>query len=68
MLIVKGLNEFIASYETLVPSSSIIGPYPNQNKSPPHKFYLFKIHFNIIMIVVNTLKTLHKFHAQYRRN
>jgi len=31
----------------------------------PHNFYLFKIIFNIIMIGVNTVKTLNNFHAQY---
>ena len=55
-------------YVTLVPSNSIIGTYSNQNKSTPHTFYLFKIRFNIIMIVVNTVKTLNNFHAQYNNN
>jgi hypothetical protein len=64
MLVFKGLNEFVASYETLVPSSSIIGPYSNQNKTTPHNLYLFKIRFNIIMILVNAAKYLHNFHVQ----
>lgn len=65
MLVFKGLNGFIVSYGTLVPSSSIIGPYSNPKKSTPHNLYLLKIHFNIIVIVVNTAKTLHNLHSQY---
>jgi hypothetical protein len=52
------LNELAVYYETLVLSSSIIRPYSNPNKSTPHNLYLFKVHFNTIMIVVNTATLL----------
>jgi hypothetical protein len=55
MLVFKGLNKFVASYGTRVSNSSVIGSYPNPHKSTSHTPYLFKINFNIIMTLVNTL-------------
>lgn len=67
-LVIKGIHKSFSPYGIQTFKIHVIGSHPIPDESTVYILHLFKTHFNIIMILVNSAETLLNFHAQQWHN